>query len=434
MKAQTQLILAGVLALCGSLPAAAFDLAAAVKAARDYDASYAGARQTLLAGQEKAVQGRALLLPTVGLSAGITRTDAMKPDADPYNTRSVGVQLSQPLFDVASYTGYKQGQISSELAGVQFAASSQQLVADVAKAYFNVLLAEDVLSVTRATKKAYERQLAQAKKAFEVGTATITDTHEAQAGYDAAQASEIAAVSDLEIKRNTLTNLTGLDAEKINHLRGSVELEHDSGSLPEWLNRAEAGSLSIKSARQQLQLAEESLTAARGKHLPTVALTAGYSNSHTTEPTSVASGRGNTAGNTLGLNLSLPLYAGGGINSQVRAAAANLEKARDDVEVARRDTALAVRSAWLGVSNGAAQVKAQEQLLVSAKSKLDATRLGREVGVRTNLDLLNAESSYQDAVRALASARYNLLYARLALALAAGELDDQAVATVNRFF
>ncbi|MFC3531832.1 TolC family outer membrane protein [Vogesella facilis] len=434
MKAHTHLMLAGALALGASLPAAAFDLAAAVQAARDYDASYAGARQSLLAGQEQAVQGRALLLPSIGLSAGVTRTDAIKPAADAYNTRSVGVQLTQPLFDVASYTGYKKGVIGSELAGVQFSASSQQLIADVAKAYFDTLLAEDVLNVTRATKKAYERQLAQAKKAFEVGTATITDTHEAQAGYDSAQASEIAAVSDLEIKRNTLAKLTGLNAEQINHLRGSVALDADLGSLQSWLERAEAGSLSIKSAQQQQQLAEENLTAARGKHLPTVELTAGYSNAHTTEPSSRLAGRASTAGNSLGLNLTLPLYAGGGINSQVRAAAANLEKARSDVEASRRDVALAVRSAWLGVSNGTAQVKAQEQLLVSAKSKLDATRLGREVGVRTNIDLLNAESSYQDAVRALAAARYNLLYARLALALAAGELDDQAVATVNRFF
>lgn len=433
MNAQTQLILAAVVALSSSLPAAAFDLTAAVQAARDYDAGFAGARQTLLAGQEKAVQGRALLLPTIGLSAGVTRTDAMKPDAEAYRSSSVGVQLSQPLFDIASYTGYKKGVISSDLAGVQYQASSQQLVADVARAYFNVLLAEDVLNVTRATKKAYERQLAQAKKAFEVGTATITDTHEAQAGYDSAQASEIAAMSDLEIKRDTLAKLTGLQPDAINRLKGSVQLE-DIGSLDSWLQRAQAGSLAIKSAAQQVQLAEENLTAARGKHLPTVDFTAGYSNAHTTEASSRLAGRGNTAGNTLGLSLTLPLYAGGGINSQVREAAANLEKARDDQEAARRDVALAVRTAWLGVSNGAAQVKAQEQLLVSAKSKLDATRLGHEVGVRTNLDLLNAESSYQDAVRALASARYNLLYARLALALAAGELDDQALASVNRFF
>lgn len=241
-------------------------------------------------------------------------------------------------------------------------------------------------------------------------------------------------MSDLEIKRNTLAKLTGLKPEQINHLKGRVDLGNELGTLQAWLDRAEAGSLNIKSARQQVQLAEENLTAARGKHLPTVDLSAGYSINHATDPASRLSGRGSTAGNSVGVNLTLPLYAGGGINSQVREAAANLEKSRDDLELSRREVALAVRSAWLGVSNGAAQVKAQEQLLVSAKSKLDATRLGREVGVRTNLDLLNAESSYQDAVRALASARYNLLYARLALALAAGELDDQAVASVNRFF
>ncbi len=435
MNTRHPLIVTALLALAAASSAQAFDLNAAVQAARSYDAGYAGARATLQAGQEKAVQGRAQLLPSVGLSASLTRTDAMKPDADPYNTRSVGVQLTQPLFDIGSYSAYKKGLIASELSGVQFDASSQQLIADVARAYFDVLLAEDVLNVTQATKKAYDRQLAQAKKSFEVGTATITDTHEAQAGYDAAQAREIAAMSDLEIKRNTLANLTGLQAENINRLRQQQGLSsQDSGELNAWIQRAEAGSLALKSALQQQLLAERSLEEARGKHLPTVNLSAGLSDNYSTSASSKASGQQRTRGNTLGLNLSLPLYAGGAINSQVTEAAANLDKAREDVEAARRKVRLDVRRAWLGVSNGAALVKAQEQLLVSAKSKLDSTKLGKDVGVRTNLDLLNAERDYQDAVRALAEARYNYLYARLSLSQAAGELDDKAVAEVNRFF
>lgn len=435
MNKPHQLIFSALLSLGLGASAHAFDLSEAVQAARQYDAGYAGARATLQAGQEKAVQGRAQLLPSVGLSASVTRTDAMKPDMDAYNTRSVGVQLTQPLFDIASYSAYKKGLIASELSGVQFDAATQQLIASVARAYLDVLLAEDVLNVTQATKKAYDRQLAQAKKSFEVGTATITDTHEAQAGYDAAQAREIAAVSDLEIKRNTLASLTGLPAERINRLRNEKALsDNDIGKLDSWINRGEAGSLALKAAMQQQQLAERSLEDARGKHLPTVNLTAGLNDSYSNSPSSKLSNQQRTRGNSLGLNLSVPLYAGGAISSQVTEAAANLEKAREDVEAARRQVRLDVRRAWLGVSNGAALVKAQEQLLISAKSKLDSTRLGKDVGVRTNLDLLNAERDYQDAVRGLAEARYNYLYARLSLAQAAGELDDKVVADINRFF
>jgi outer membrane protein len=435
MNKPHQLILSALLSLGLGASAHAFDLNEAVQAARNYDAGYAGARATLQAGQEKAVQGRAQLLPTVGLSANLTRTDAMKPDADPYTSNGVGVQLSQPLFDISSYSAYKKGLLASELSGVQFDATSQQLIADVARAYFDVLLAEDVLNVTQATKKAYDRQLAQARKAFEVGTATITDTHEAQAGYDAAQAKEIAAVSDLEIKRNSLANLTGLPAASINRLKNEKALNSSAaGELDAWLTRGEAGSLALKAARQQQQLAERSLEEARGKHLPSVHLTAALNDNRNNSASSKASGLQHTQGNTVGLSLSMPLYAGGAINSQVTEAAANLDKAREDVEAARRKVRLDVRRAWLGVSNGAALVKAQEQLLVSAKSKLDSTKLGKDVGVRTNLDLLNAERDYQDAVRGLAEARYNYLYARLALAQAAGELDDKAVADINRFF
>lgn len=435
MKAQYQLIFCTLLACGLAAPVHAFDLVDAVRAARDYDANYAGSRATLAAGQEKAVQGRALLLPSVGLAASRTRIDSTTPAADPYTNSSLGLQLSQPLFNVASYTGYKKGQISSELAQLQFNASSQQLISDVARAYFDVLLAEDVLNVTQATKKAYAHQLAQAKKAFEVGTATITDTHEAQAGYDGAQAQEISAMSDLEAKRNTLASLTNLKPEEIKHLPGKrIITNTNPGTQEQWLTRAQDNSLAFKSAQQQLLLAEQNLTAARGQHLPTVTLNAALNDSRNNDARSIASQLDRSRNNTLGINLSLPLFAGGAINSQVSEAVANLDRARDDVEAAKRKVQLDVRRGWLGVSNGAALIRAQEQLLVSAKSKLDSTTLGKEVGVRTNLDLLNAEKDYQDAVRALAQARYSFLLARLTLAQVAGTLDDELVAEINRAF
>ena len=428
----------GLGALLGSAlaaPAHAFDLLQALQAARQYDAGYASASAANRAGAEKAVQGRALLLPSVGLSASTTQNKPLQPAAGNYRSDSLGVQLTQPLFDTASYSGYQKGKIASTVAQLQFDASGQQLVIDVARAYFDALLAEDVLNVTRATKSAYERQLAQARKAFEVGTATITDTHEAQAGYDAATAQEIAALSDLDLKRNALAQLTGLNPESIRRLRDKPQLSAaDLGTLETWTQRAQQNSLALQLQQQQLVLAEKNLDEARGKHLPTVSLNAGYSHNRSTDASSVASGRDTTRGSSLGLSLTLPLYAGGAIDSQVTEAAANRDKAREDLEAARRQNAQNVRRSWLGVSNGAALVRAQEQLLVSAKSKLDATRLGKDVGVRTNLDLLNAEKDYQDAIRALVQARYNFLQARLALAQAAGTLDDQVVDEVNRFF
>lgn len=434
MKLMQKLSITTLVGMSTLLPAHAFDLQQAVQAARQYDAAYAAAKATQRAGAEKAVQGRSLLLPSIGLSAGYTNTNPIKPDADSYNNSNVGIQLSQPLFDLSAYQGYKKGQLAAELADLQLAADQQQLISDVAKAYFDVLLAQDVLGVTRATKAAYERQLAQARKAFEIGTATITDTHEAQAGFDAATAREISALSDLEIKQQILGQKTGLKPEEIRQLAGKSAFDAANLSdLATWQSRGSQQSLAIKAKTLQKELAARNLDDARGKHLPTVSLTAGYSANHTNEASSVARGARDTRGSSLGINLKMPLYAGGAINSQVSEAVANLEVATEQLEQTRRDTSQQIRRAWLGVSNGAALVKAQQQLLLSAKSKLDATKLGREVGVRTNLDQLNAEKDYQDAVRALAEARYSFLQAKLGLAQASGTLNDEVLAEVNGY-
>ena len=433
MKPFRHLTFAAVVATALATPAHAFDLLDALQAARKYDANYAASRAEHRAGAEKAVQGRSLLLPSIGLSAGSSRTHPLEPANTPsYRSDNLGIQLTQPLFDVASYSGYRKGQTASQIAILQFEASSQQLAIDVVKAYFDVLLAEDVLNVTRATKIAYERQLAQAKKAFEVGTATITDTHEAKAGFDGANAREIIAISDLDVKKNALQQLTGLNVEEIRRLKNTqAVIGNEVDPLADWVRRGEQNSTLVRISQQQLALAEQSLTEARGKHLPSVNLSAGYSHNRSNQ---AGQSMQDSRGRNIGLNLTMPLYAGGAISSQVTEAAANVDKAREQLEAARRQSAQNVRRGWLGVSNGAALVKAQEQLLVSAKSKLDATRLGKDVGVRTNLDLLNAEKDYQDAIRALAEARYNTLQARLALAYAAGLLDDKVVMAVNGVF
>lgn len=439
MKRQLHL-LACLLAAGLSTPAQAFDLIDAWRAAHNYDTGIASSRSDLTAGQEKQVQGRAGLLPQVGVTGNYSRSNPIAPKGTQgngndarvgYESNSYGVNLSQPLFDVSRYTGYKKGKIASELAQTQYDIAEQQLIIDVAKAYFDVLLAQDTLSATRASKKAYKSQLEQAKTAFDVGTATITDTYEAQAGYDGAVANEIIAESTLELANNNLTRLTGLPAQAIQPITSKLALEKPNPeSLDGWITLALGNSLEIKAQQQALAVAEQDLTEKRGAHLPTVNLTAGYQESRSTLP-AVQGNLGATRGSSIGVSVSVPLFAGGGINSQVSEAAARLESARDKLESTRRKVREDVRRAYLGVTNGAAYVRAQEQLLVSAKSKLESTRMGKEVGIRTNIDLLKAEQDYTDTVKSLADARYRYLNARLTLAQAVGRLDDKVLASVN---
>lgn len=424
--------LAGLLALSLALPASAFDLIGAWQAARDYDSGFAASRAALDAGQEKAIQGRAQLLPQVGLSGNYARNRPQAPAGLPaYDNHSYGVQLTQPLFDIGKYAGYQKGKTATELAKIQFSAAEQKLITDVAKAYFDVLLAQDTLAADRSAKTAFANQLAQAKTAFEIGTATKVDTDEAQAGYDAAVAKEIATLNDLEIKREVLRTLTGLNPDAIQPLAGKLPLTPPSpNTLQPWVEQALTNSQTVKASEQQRELAKHDLLEKRGQHLPVLALNAGWQDAVSKLPASFG-GTPNTRGSSVGVTVSMPLFAGGGINSQVREAAAKELQAQDELETAKRQTRESVRQAYLGVTNGAALVQAQEQVLTSMKSKLESTRLGKDVGVRSNLDLLQAEQAYADAQRSLAQARYNYLTAKLTLNQAAGLLDGGKLAEVN---
>ncbi|AOZ50368.1 TolC family outer membrane protein [Chromobacterium vaccinii] len=443
MKNHRLPLIAALLMLGAALPAQAFDLVGAWQAARDYNADFAAARAQRDAGQEKAVQGRSQLLPQASLSGNYNYNNPLQPkttqDANGrpisdmhYENHGYSVNMQQPLFDVGKYTGYQKGKIGTELADTTFDAAEQQLILDIAQAYFDVLRAQDTLAATRASKKTYQNLLEQAKTAFEVGTATITDTHEAQAGYDGAVAQEISDANNLELAQNNLKRLTGLEPAGIQTVRDQLPLVPPKpAGLDAWVDMAQRNSLKIKGAEQNLQLAEQTITEKRGNHLPTVNLTAGYSDNISNQPGTLPSAQ-HTRGSQVGVTVTLPLFAGGGINSQVREAVALRDAARDQLESTRRQVKEDVRKAFLGVTNGAALVRAQQQLLVSAKSKVESTRLGKEVGIRTSIDLLQAEQAYYTALTTLANAKYSYLTARLALAQSAGQLQPDTLGEVNQ--
>lgn len=429
-------ILGGLILIGFALPGQAFDLIGAWQAAREYNADFAAARAERDAGQEKAVQGRALLLPQASLTGNYSYTNPIEPAQyqgvpaqSRYESHGYALGLQQPLFDMGKYTGYQKGKIGTQLAETSFNASEQQLIVDIAQAYFDVLRARDTLAATRASKKTYLNLLEQAKTAFEVGTATITDTNEAQAGYDGAVAQEIIDVSNLELAENNLKRLTGLEPAAIQPVQDQLPLVPPKpADVNAWIGMGQLSSLKVKSAEQNLALAKQTVLEKQGNHLPTIALSAGYSDTISNQPATLPQSRGSN----IGVTVTLPLFAGGGINSQVREAVAQEQAAREQLEAARRQVKEDVRKAYLGVSNGAALVRAQQQLLVSAKSKVESTRLGKEVGIRTSIDLLQAEQSYYAAVTSLANAKYNYLTARLALAQAVGQLDPQTLSDVNQ--
>ena len=411
-----------------ALPAFAVDLLETWQAARAYDSAYAAAFAAAQAGQEKAPQARAPLLPQLALSGDYTRGFPEKPLLQPrFRTGNAGAQLTQTLFDWSKFAVLEKGKQAALIATDQLAAAEQDLILRVAQAYFDVLLAEDSLAFTQAAKQAFAQQLALAKKSFEVGSLTITDTYEAQASNDAAVASELAADSDLVIKRNRLQLLAGVNPTTLATLKAKLPLATPSPAEPEsWVSRAEAGSYALAIRQKQLLIAQKEVEVSRSGHLPSVNLVAGYNDRMTTQM-----GLNDTRGSSVGVQVTVPIFSGGYTSSRLREAHALVDQARHDLEEARRQLELGTRSAFLGVSSGAAQVTAREQVLQSSQSQLEATRLGREVGVRTSVDLLNAEQKFYESKRNLAQARYQYLQARLQLAAAVGQLTPEVLAEIN---
>lgn len=437
MRLLFSLSVAALLTAASAANSYAADLIDIYKEARSSDAVYASARAALSATQEKLPQGRAGLLPQASLSASSqynNRSFSFRNGTTQFgqfNSNAVTLSLTQPLFRPQSYTQYAQAQTQLTQADAQFALAAQELIVRVAQAYFDVLLAQDNVAFAQAQKAAIAEQLAQAKRNFEVGTATITDQHDAQARFDLTMSQEIAAQNDLEIKRRTLEQLIGKVAPGLSLLgKGLVLTLPQPNNMDAWVQDATQTNLQVQVSRAGLVFATQEVTRNRSEHLPTLDAVASYSNTGTGGGIIGGAGYDITT-KVIGLQLSLPLYQGGLTASRIREALANEDKARQDLENARRTAELTTRQAFLGVANGMAQVKALQAALVSSQSSLDSTRLGLEVGVRTQVDVLNAQQQLFSTRRDLAQATYTYILSLLRLKAAVGRLAEDDLAQVN---
>jgi outer membrane protein len=420
-----------------SLNAHAIDLLQVYREALANDAQYASARATLAAGQERAPQGRAGLLPTVGLSGNYTRSNSetsaasIETSTPTFGNKGYTLSLSQPLFRVANWENYQQGRLSVAASEAQFAQSQQDLIVRVAQAYFDVLTAQDALASVQAQKVAITEQLASAKRNFEVGTATITDTHEAQARYDLTVAQEFAAQNDLEIRRSALRQIIGKPAGELASLRSGLKLSTpEPAQVEKWVDSAEQQNYSVLGQQIAVEIAQREIGKNRAGHYPTVDLVA--SRSHNSPSwTSSAPGGASSNSNSVGVQVAIPLFSGFAVTSRVREAIALEDRARSELENARRTASQAARQAFLSVNAGLAQVRALEAAEVSSQSALESNRLGYQVGVRINIDVLNAQQQLYTTRQNLSKARYDTIMNGLRLKLAAGTLKEEDLTQVN---
>jgi outer membrane protein len=407
--------------------------------ARQQDPVYAAARDAWAASQEKLPQARAGLLPSATLTANPSYTDRDiefrngTSTSGRFNSNGVTVSVTQPLFRMQNIAQYQGARVQLTQADSILAAAAQDLILRISQAYFDVLLAQDNLDLAIAQKAAIAEQLAIARRNYELGAVAITDAHDAQARFDLAVSLEITARNDLQNRREALQQITAKPTGPLDPLGPKF-----AARLPEpnnangWVVRSVANSQQIATQKAAVELAQRELERNRYAHYPTVDAVASYSDTGVGQGTQGGVGN-DTRTAVVGLQLSVPLFLGGSVSSQVRQAQANLSKTRQELEATQRQVTTAVKQAFLGVTSSVSQIAALETALLSSQSSLKSSMLGREVGIRTQVDVLDAQQQLFSARFNLAQARYGYVLNWIKLKAGAGELGEDDVRQVNEW-
>jgi len=404
------------------------------------DPALASAQANWQATQEVLPQAKAGLLPNAAATGSFTGNRyETKVKGDPntlsnnYGQINAGVSAAQPLFRYQNIVNYDQAKQTVAQSDDVLELARQDLILRVAQAYFDVLLAQFTIELTESQKKAVVESLAQAKRNFEVGVATITDTNEAQAKYDQIVAQEIAARNDYDNKVTVLRAIIGRPPKELKRVgAGFVPVPPDPDDLQYWIDRSRTDNLNVKVAERNFDIATLQIDKAKAGHYPTLDLIASFAYAnYSGAAINLGVSNYSTTG-TIGVQVAVPIYQGGFVDSTVRQAITLQDKARQDLEFARRTAFTLAQTGYTGVVSSVASVKAFEQALVSAESAYQSNVLGQEVGIRTFLDVLNVQQNVYSTRRDLAQAYFNYIIGWLRLKASIGILTDTDLEAINR--
>jgi outer membrane protein len=398
------------------------------------DTAYASARSQQQATQERVPQARSALLPNVGLTGRVDQNyySSTVPDiSSNFQVYGGGVNLAVPVYRPQNWEALEQAKLSVIQSEAQLAQAQQDLVLRVATAYFNALGARDQLIALEAARLATLEQLQQAKREFEVGTKTIIDTNEAQARYDQIVAQQQVAIGTLIVRRSELQTIVGREVDTLSPLRDRPNLQKPTpAEIGTWVSAAEQNSFGVQVARANYEIATREIQRAKDGYKPTVDVVAGY-NVNKFNGTQSSDFNPRIGSGSVGLQLNWPIYQGGLTQSRVREALSLQDRFSSDLEGARRSAANSARQAYTGVNFGLSQVQALESAEVSARTQLESTQLGYQVGVRIQLDVLNATTQLVQTQRDLKRARYDFLLSALQLKASSGALGEEDLVAVN---
>ncbi|MES9830081.1 MAG: TolC family outer membrane protein [Candidatus Thiodiazotropha sp.] len=435
MKSIKRLILL-LVTLIPTLSVQAEDLMTVYQQALQNDPQLQAAKEQLSAAREAKSLARSQLLPTIGLGAtyDVVRRDLKTLQGVPFDDQStshdkaLGLNLTQPIYRRDRLLQLEQADSTIAEAEAEYAAAEIDLMVRSTTTYFNILSAEDDLRVAKAEREATGRQLEQAQQRFDVGLIAITDVHEAQAAFDAARASEIAAENSLDNAWEALFEIIGSQPKQ-----GLVKLGEGlalnppvPNDLQEWSDTAQQQNYSIIAARAGLESLKQEIDVSRSGHYPTLDLVGGYSMNRSDSDTATESDTG-----TIGLSLEVPIYTGGAVSAQTRQAQANFRASQQGLDQTRRAVNRQVRDAYRGVLSTISQVEALKAATVSAQSALESTQAGYEVGTRTIVDVLNVQRNLFSSQRDYLNSRYSYIINGLNLKSAAGNLSESDLERVN---
>ncbi|HWI84497.1 TolC family outer membrane protein [Ramlibacter sp.] len=420
--------------------AVSLNLEQAYRAALEQDAVIRAATAGAAARRERLPQARAQLLPNVSATASRFRNDLATTQPgfggvplhseQMYNSGNRALTIRQPLYRPLNFADYQQAKAQVEDANATLDKELQNVAVRVSGAYLEGLLAQDQLALVLAQKEAYTTQLDAARRRFAAGAGVRTDIDEAQARVDMTIAQELEARQNLgytkrqlQVLVNTpIASLATVDPDKLRAAQPAP------GQLQEWTERAEQASPELRSLRAQQEVARQEIEKARAGHKPTVDAIAQWSVSDSDNVTRVDTKYNSKS---IGVQVNIPIFAGGYVSSQVRQALAEQERIDNAFEATRRDLALRVEKEYRGITEGALRIRALEQAVRSAETMVQSNRRSYEAGSRTLVDILNAEQERVSAMRDLANARYVYMMSRIRLRALAGQADDQAVRELN---
>jgi outer membrane protein len=442
MRLKFVLHVLSIVAATGLTPIAhAVNLLEAYHIAQDSDPTIASARFALESAQQKIPQARANLLPVIAATGndGNTRADTEFTDVPRVdrNMKAWGwnLQLTQPLLRIGNLYAYRESGYLVAQAEAQYAFARQDLLVRVAQAYFGVIVAHDAIDAADAQVAALTEQLAQVTRGYQQGTHSQTDVDDTKSRLGSARSQRVAAQNDLQSAQAELERITGQnwDASQLAALQDKLTPPApEPADLRAWMDQARHNNPAVVAQQAAVEAARQEIKKNRSDHLPTVDLVgnigSNYASHSLTTPDDFST---RATQHEVGLQLTLPIYSGGVINSKVTEAIANMNKAQADGEVASRQAATDAQQAYAGVTNGLAQIDALNVAVESGQSAVKGNRVGYKLGIRINIDVLNAEQQLYTAQRDLSKARYDTLLQGLKLKAAAGNLTEADLAAIS---